>query len=172
MSERRHPSVVNVTELEGQTLSKGTRFGATRRSLGHAAGATKIGCTHYEVPPGKTAFPFHYHCVNDEALYVLEGEGTLRMGDAKVAIRAGDWINVPTGPAHAHQLINSGTTTLKYLCMSTLSSAEIAVYPDSKKVGAMAGASYGQAIKGELWTRTLAREGTSLDYYDGEDVGS
>jgi len=171
MSERRHPCVVNLSEIDPQTTGKGTRFGATRRGLGQATGAMRIGCTHYEVPPGKTAFPHHFHCVNDEALYVLEGEGTLRIGDAKVPVRPGDWINVPTGPAHAHQLINTGTAPLKYLCMSTLSAAEIAVYPDSKKVAAMAGPSYPQAIKGELWTRMMTREGSGLDYYDGEDVG-
>jgi uncharacterized cupin superfamily protein len=91
MIERRHPCVVNVNEVEPRTLSKGNRFGATMRSLGRAAEANRIGCTHYEVPPGRTAFPHHYHCVNDEAIYVLEGEGTLRIGDATTKLGVGDW---------------------------------------------------------------------------------
>jgi uncharacterized cupin superfamily protein len=171
MPERRHPSVANLTEVEPQTSAKGSRFGATRRSLGRATDAQRIGCTHYEVAPGRTAFPHHYHCVNEEALYVLEGEGTLRIGDTKVELRAGDWVNIPTGPAHAHQFLNTGKAPLKYLCISTLGAAEIVGYPDSKKVAAMAGASYEVAIKGDFWARLIAREGTSLDYYDGEDVG-
>jgi len=74
------------------------------------------------------------------------------------------------GFGHARHDGNTGKAPLKYLCMSTLSSAEVVGYPDSKKVAALAGPSYAAAVKGELWARMIVREGTSLDYYDGEDV--
>ena len=172
MTDRRHPHVVNVAELEPRSISKGTRFGAAARSLGRATDAARIGCTHYTVEPGKTAFPHHFHCLNEEAIYVLAGHGTLRLGDTKVAVRAGDWVTLPVGPEHAHQLVNTGTSPLEYLCLSTLGiGGDIVGYPDSKKVGAMAAPSAEKAMKGEHWLRVIVREGSSVDYYDGEDVG-
>ncbi|HEY2743742.1 MAG TPA: cupin domain-containing protein, partial [Polyangia bacterium] len=158
MSERRHSRVVNVDEVEPKPSEKGTRFGATRRHLGIATGATGLGCTHYEVPPGRTAFPHHFHCLNDEAIYILEGEGTLRLGDERIAVRPGDYVTIPPGPATAHQLENSGARPLRYLCFSTLKSADIVGYPDSKKLAAMAGESYASVLKGQTWARLVVRE--------------
>jgi len=169
--ERRHPSVVNISELEPRTLTKGTKFAVAAKSLGRETGGQKLGCSHYVVPPGKTAFPFHFHTANDEAIYVLAGEGTLRVGDARVSVRAGDWINLPTGPAGAHQLLNTGAAPLEYLCVSTTGSVEVVGYPDSKKLGMMSAPSYAEAQKGAHWVRMLVRESASVDYYDGEDTG-
>jgi uncharacterized cupin superfamily protein len=171
MPERRHPQVVNLAEVEPRTVSKGKRFGHTARGLGRAVDATKLGCTHYTVEPGRTGFPNHFHCVNDEAIYVLAGTGKLRVGKNEVEVRAGDWINLPAGPDHSHQLFATGNAALEYLCVSTLNSAEIVGYPDSKKLGAAAGPTFERAIKGEHWVRLLVRESNNLDYYDGEDTG-
>jgi uncharacterized cupin superfamily protein len=33
------------------------------------------------VPPGRRAWPYHYHLENEEAIYVLEGLGTLRIDE-------------------------------------------------------------------------------------------
>lgn len=168
---RRHPNVVNLAELEGRTMTAGTKFGASVKHLGHATGSQGIGCSLYEVPPGRAAFPRHFHCANEEALFILEGEGTLRIGDATVPVRAFDYATFPVGPDSAHQLRNTGTTPLRYLCFSTKERAEVVGYPDSKKIGAMAAPSFEAVMKGQHWVRLLAFEGTNVGYYDGEDVG-
>src|SRR6185503_12001505 len=95
-----------------------------------------------EVEPGRAAFPHHFHCVNEESIYVLEGEGALRIGKDTVAVKAGDYVTFPTGPDFAHQLKNTGTQNIRYLRFSTLSSAEVVGYPDSKKIGAAGAPSY------------------------------
>jgi uncharacterized cupin superfamily protein len=171
MSERRHPHVVNADEVEPRTGGAGTRFGFSGRTLGFATGARGIGCSLYEVPPGRAAFPYHFHCANEEALYVLEGEGTLRLGGETVAVRAGDYITCPIGPDGAHQLTNTGAGPLRYLCVSTLSTAEVVGYPDSKKLGALAADSQASAFSGKAWVRVVIAEGASAGYYDGEDIG-
>jgi uncharacterized cupin superfamily protein len=171
MSERRHPNVSNVSEASVRSTEKGTRFGFTARMLGQSTGATGVGCTWYEVPPGRAAFPTHFHCANEEAIFVLDGEGSLRLGKDTVEVRAGDFVSLPPGPDHAHRLTNTGTTPLRYLCMSTLNKgAEVVGYPDSKKVAAM-GVPQNWRFPEPSWIRVIAREGSSLDYYDGEDVG-
>ena len=98
MADRRHPCVIHLSEATTNTTEKGKRFGATSKQLGRPTGASGIGCSWYEVPPGRRAFPLHYHCANEESIFVLEGEGTLRIGAERVAVRAGDYITMPPGP--------------------------------------------------------------------------
>lgn len=162
-TSRRHPNVANVAELKSGGFEKGGRFALANRPLGRATGARGIGCSWYEVPPGKTAFPNHYHCANEESLYVLEGTGTLRIGQDEVPVGPGDYAAFPVGPAHTHQLLNTGTGPLRYLCFSTMLGTEVVGYPDSGKIGAM---SYTPA--GEPVMRIMVRKDSGVDYYDGE----
>jgi uncharacterized cupin superfamily protein len=158
-----------LSEAPTRTLEKGTRFGFTNRILGQTTGGAGLGCTWYEVPPGRTAFPAHYHCATEEAIFVLEGEGTLRIGAEKVPLRAGDYVTLLPGPDHAHQLVNTGSSPLRYLCMSTRVRADVVGYPDSKKVAAL-GVPPGWKFPGPAWVRVMCREDSALDYYDGESV--
>jgi len=162
MPERRHPNVVNIDELEVNEVQKGKHHVRNRR-LGTPAGNAQIGATLTELPPGAISYPYHYHCANEESIYVLGGTGTVRLGDVRVPVRAGDWIAMPVGPDHAHQMINDGTVPLIYLCVSTAHKCEVVGYPDSKKVGMWGGPS-----PMKPWLRQLVREGESLDYWDSE----
>jgi uncharacterized cupin superfamily protein len=162
MPERRHPNVVNIDEVESTEMKKGSHETRLRR-LGPHAGNAQLGATLTELPPGKTSFPLHYHCANEEAIYVISGTGTARIGDARIAVRAGDWIAMPGGPAHAHQMINDGTAPLVYLCVSTRHMVDVVGYPDSKKVAYIAAESMTKQ-----WHRHILRESESLDYWDGE----
>jgi uncharacterized cupin superfamily protein len=168
---RRHPQVVSLNEIDARNIGMGSKFGASTKQLGLATGARSIGCSWYEVSPGKAAFPHHFHCANEESLFVLEGEGTMRIGKETVAVRSGDYITFAIGPESAHQLRNTGSSPLRYLCFSTIHTAEIVGYPDSKKIGAMAAPSMEAALRGADWVRFLVFEGDSVGYYDGEDVG-
>jgi uncharacterized cupin superfamily protein len=171
MSERRHPNVMNLSEAPSRTQEKGTKIGFTSKVLGQATGASGVGCSWYEVAPGRAAFPAHYHCANEEALFVLEGEGTLRLGNDTIALRAGDYVTLPTGPDHAHKLTNTGTEPLRYLCMSTLQrGAEVVGYPDSNKIGVM-GVPSTWRFGDPPWVRVVVRADAGVDYFDGEDVG-
>jgi uncharacterized cupin superfamily protein len=163
---RRHPNVVNVNEVEPTSSEKGSRFGFVNRRLGQATGGRGIGCGWYEVPPGKTAFPFHYHTANEESLYVLEGTGTLRIGKEEVAVAPGDYVTFPVGPQHAHQLINSGSGPLRYLCFSTRNLVEVCGYPDSDKLAASA---WDPETSTQV-VRMIVKRGTDVDYYEGEPM--
>ena len=159
---RRHPNVVNREEVETTEVKKGKHHGIGRR-LGAAAGSQQLGAMLMELPPGAISFPFHYHCMNEEAIYVVSGTGTARIGEARVPVRAGDWIAYPVGPDHAHQMINDGNVPLVYLTLATAHKCEVVGYPDSKKVAALAGASFDKP-----WIRQIVRQGETLDYWDGE----
>jgi uncharacterized cupin superfamily protein len=162
MSERRHPNVINRDEVPPNEMKKGKHQIINRR-FGPLAGNTQLGATLTEIPPGAISYPFHYHCVKEEAVYIVSGTGTARIGDARVAVRAGDWIAYPIGPAHAHQMINDSSEPLVYLALSTGQTAEIVGYPDSNKVAASAGESMQKT-----WIRQINRSGETLDYWEGE----
>ena len=132
-------------------------------------GAQKLGYNLTAVPPGKRAFPFHNHRVNEEMFFILEGEGEVRIGESQYPIRSGDIIACPPGgPETAHQIINTSTTTeLKYLAISTQMSPEVAEYPDSGKFGVLA--DFPPDIDGKTHhLRFIGRTDASLDYWEGE----
>jgi uncharacterized cupin superfamily protein len=166
MSER-HPNLAQVDELPWVDRGNGGRFGARSKMLAQAAGGQRLGCSFYELAPGKRSFPFHYHLANEEALYVLEGEGTVRLGDRELPVRPGDYVAMPVGPAHPHQVINSSTAPLRFLALSTRIEPDIAVYPDSQKVGVLGGSV--SAPPGGQPLRQVVRLGESVGYYDGEE---
>jgi uncharacterized cupin superfamily protein len=96
-SKRRHPQVVSVAEVEEREMHKG-RIGNRSRRLGAAAGGKALGCSHFELAPGDTSFPYHFHSALEEALFVLEGAGTLRIGKDEISVSAGDYVALPVGP--------------------------------------------------------------------------
>jgi uncharacterized cupin superfamily protein len=112
----------------------------------------------YEIPPGKAAYPYHYHHKNEETFYILRGEGTLRTPDGEKKVSAGDLLFFPTGPAGAHKLTNcSATEKLIYLDFDVVHDVDIAVYPDSDKIG--------------IWGKEINKlypQCSAVDYYEGE----
>jgi uncharacterized cupin superfamily protein len=172
MSEQpRHPHVVNIASVEPRAQERGGFANKVHR-LGAAAGGRALGCSHVEVPPGKTAWPFHFHSAIEEALYILEGEGTLRIGAERVPVRAGDYIALPAGPDTVHQLLNTGSAPLRYLAMSgpaEPTSIDVVKYPDSKKVAFAAGVKPGKGFA-DAWAYGVVKEGPPVDYYEDEPL--
>ncbi|MGE0398967.1 MAG: cupin domain-containing protein [Kofleriaceae bacterium] len=162
MTDRRHPNVINKDEVPVMEMGQGS-FKVRGRRFGPHAGNVQLGGQLLELLPGEKAFPLHFHCANEEAVFVVSGTGTVRIGDARVPVRAGDWIAHPVGPEHAHQLINDGSEPLVYLAISTQHKCEVVGYPDSKKVAMSAGPSWQNP-----WVRQIHRMGESLGYYDDE----
>jgi uncharacterized cupin superfamily protein len=148
----------SLLEAEAQVLEKGA-FAFRRKRLGAAAGGKGIGVSWFEVQPGKKAFPHHFHLANEEAVFVLEGEGILRLGEEEHRIRAGDYIAFPPGPP-GHQIVNRGTAPLRYFALSTMREPEVAVYPDSRKIGVLS-RTHG--------ITSVHRQDATVDYYEDEE---
>lgn len=166
MGSERHPSVTSAGDVEWEAgMEHGPRFGSKVKRLGALSAGKSLGCSLYEVAPGKRAFPMHAHMANEEAIYVLEGEGTMRIGEREVPVRAGDYVAFLPGPDSAHQLINTSNAPIRYLCMSTMRGPEVALYPDSGKVGVAARTPSPMRL---LFKRASAAV-TLADYFEGED---
>ncbi|MFA6986897.1 MAG: cupin domain-containing protein, partial [Arenimonas sp.] len=55
-------------------------FDARMGQVATRLGAQKLGYNITAVPPGRAAFPFHCHRVNEEMFLVLQGSGEVRIG--------------------------------------------------------------------------------------------
>ena len=132
---------VNKRSVEWTETEHGeTRF--LRKALSASAsgdGDPGLGCSLYELPPGGRSWPYHYHAGNAEAIYVLEGEGQVRLDGEDHVIEPGDYVAFPAGPAGAHQVRNDGDEPLQYLALSDMDEPDVTVYPDSEKLGVYAG---------------------------------
>ncbi|MEO0820718.1 MAG: cupin domain-containing protein [Pseudomonadota bacterium] len=138
------PRIVSLEGiLEHPELSDTNRHGAQFEgrlgAVGRALGTTQIGMTLTEVPPGKAAWPRHFHHVNEEVFWILAGEATLRYGEEDHPVREGQLVCIPPGTGIAFQLRNEGTAVLRYMALSGLNATDVFEYPDSGKIGLVTG---------------------------------
>ena len=160
-----HKPFANLEDLEFTDIEDNGYYTSRRAQFSAGIGARKLGYNLTELPPGKSQCPFHSHREEEEMFLVLDGEGELRFGDRRFRIRRHDVIACPTGDASvAHQIINTGSTTLRYLALSTMSDTEVCEYPDSNKLGVFVAAS------GLPGLRKMFRAEVGVDYYDREST--
>jgi len=112
-----------------------------------------------EIPPGKSAYPSHYHAAVTEVFSIIDGTGVLATPDGERTVAPGDVIVCPPGVAGTHKLTNpSATQVLRYLDFDTTSPVDAPFYPDSGKFSVI--------IDGEI--TGPFRLSSEVDYYDGE----
>lgn len=156
--------VIRPAEAEMQPFSKGDLYRSQDARLGPLMGLTSLGCCYSEVPPGKSGCPFHNHHAEDEMFVILEGEGVYRFGGERFAFKAGDILAAPAGgPDTAHQILNTGSTPLRYLAISSMADLDICEYPDSGKFLARA-----KGPDGKQRFRQIRKSEGDIDYWDGE----
>ena len=149
----RPTTVVNVDAVAAAQFGD-SRVSSMRRDLGRAAGSAVTGIKYVEVAPGKAATPQHCHSLEEELFVILDGDGSLVLGDEESPVRPGHVVARPpgTGVAHAFRAGDSGLTFLAY---GTREPGDLCYYPRSNKV------SFGGL-------GVIARV-QPVDYWDGED---
>ncbi|MGZ3424126.1 MAG: cupin domain-containing protein [Polyangiales bacterium] len=160
--------ILNLDEVKLDAYSHGDKFEVRDGAIGAVLGAKQLGYSLAVVPPGKRAYPFHCHHVNEEMFFVVEGQGIVRIGDREYPIRKGDVIAAPAGgKGTAHQIVNTGSEELRYLMVSTMIATEVVEYPDSNKVAVYVGSAPGEDPSKRSFNHR-GRLGPNLDYWDGE----
>jgi len=127
--------------------------------VGALVGASALGLSVYELTPGQSICPYHYEYPFEEWLIVLVGEATLRHPGGETMLGPWDAASFPPGPEGAHKVTNDGDGVVRVAMLSGKSDINIAVYPDSEKVGVWSG-------DGEV--KHLFRRESAVDYFDGE----
>jgi uncharacterized cupin superfamily protein len=115
---------------ENAHAREGHRF--LRAMLGQAAGAEHTGLSVYELPPGESAWAYHYELNREEWLIVVSGEVVVRTPAGEETLRAGDVTCFPIGSAGAHQVRNDSTSAARFAMPSSWAGdGYVAVRPDS-----------------------------------------
>jgi uncharacterized cupin superfamily protein len=155
--------IMNLDEVEFDDVEENGYYTSSRALFSSRIGAKQLGYNLTVLPPGRAQCPFHNHHGEEEMFFILEGEGELRFGDQRYPLRKHDVIACPPGgPEVAHQIINTGTVTMRYLAVSNRVDIETCEYPDSGKILVLAGRS------GEHGLRKMFRAEATVDYYDRE----
>ncbi|MDQ3644680.1 MAG: cupin domain-containing protein [Actinomycetota bacterium] len=137
--------------------AEGFRAGTFR--FGPDLGATRLGATVYELPPGQAVCPYHYEYSEEEWLVVLEGRPTVRHAEGSEELSPWDVVCFSTGPDGAHAVRNQTAETARVLMFSNVEYPAVTVYPDSDKIGV-----YTPGRRDDV----VVRRSSAVDYYDGE----
>jgi uncharacterized cupin superfamily protein len=80
--------------------------GRSRKRLARGAGLTQFGVNVCTLKPGAASSQRHWHENEDELVYVLDGEVTLREDGGETVLKAGDAAAWQAGAANGHCLVN------------------------------------------------------------------
>lgn len=102
----------------------------TKKRLGDGAGLTDFGVNLTRLPPGEWSSARHWHKLEDEFVYVLEGELILVTDEGETIMKAGDCAGFPKAAANGHHLLNRSEKDAVYLEVGSRRAGEEAFYPD------------------------------------------
>ncbi len=147
----------NLSEIEPQRKQEG-QFAYEKQEFLSKYEQTNMVASVYTIPPLKSAYPYHYHTRREEVFYIISGCGILRTPQGEREIKAGDLLYFAPKAEGAHKLYNpSETEPLVYLDVDYRPDQDVAVYPDSGKIGV-----WGKGID------RVYRLDDNVDYYQGE----
>jgi uncharacterized cupin superfamily protein len=101
-----------------------------KRRLGAACGLKHLGVNLVTLGPGGQSALRHWHTLEDEFVYVLEGEVVLVTNEGEQTLRAGMCAGYPAGSKSGHHFVNRSQKPAKYLEMGTNVPGDTAFYPD------------------------------------------
>ena len=101
-----------------------------KRKLGDACGLTRFGVNLVTLGPGGQSALRHWHTLEDEFVYVLDGEVTLVTSDGEQALTRGMCAGYPAGQRDAHHLVNRTAVPATYLEIGNRTDGDNAFYPD------------------------------------------
>ena len=148
----------NIQDIPEKRKAKHDGYEHIRKDFIRWGEAEKMGASDYEIPPTQSAYPYHFHHKNEELFYIISGTGILRTSQGERTVKAGDLLFFPANEKGAHKLTNSSETEkLVYLDVDIVHDLDVAVYPDSGKIGV-----WGKEVN------KIYRKDDDVDYYDGE----
>ena len=102
----------------------------TKRRLGAACGLKNLGVNLVTLGPGGQSALRHWHTLEDEFVYLLEGEVVLVTNEGEQTLKAGMCAGYAAGSKNGHHFINRSQKPATYLEMGTNVPGDTAFYPD------------------------------------------
>lgn len=123
----------NVEAREGQTIYPEPFAqqvaGRTKRKLGEVFGLRNFGVNLTHLKPGSASALFHSHSVQDEFVFILEGNPTISVGEDEYQLSPGDCMGFKAGTGIAHQLINRTGEVVIYIEVGDRTPGDHVMYP-------------------------------------------
>ena len=103
--------ILHVPDLSGDALGMASGTGFRSKTFVMADGMT------LSVQAGNV--PKHMHPNTNEMQYILEGTGTIWLGEKEVKVKPGDLVVIPKGTAHGGTKPDSGSAPIKAIALKT-----------------------------------------------------
>ena len=103
--------VIHTGELEGDALGMPSGTGMRSKMFVTADGMT------IAIQDGNV--PKHMHPNTNEFQYILDGTGTIWLGDKEVKVKPGDLVVIPKGTAHGGTKPDAGSAPIKAIAIKT-----------------------------------------------------
>jgi uncharacterized cupin superfamily protein len=146
-----------ISRVPLEEFLRGERFGMRYRHLSSFGGGTQVSVSMEELPPGRQANQAHYHLLEEEHLYLIEGSLTLTLGDKRYLMAAGDYVCFPAGQKAGHAIFNHTEAPCRYLVLGTSNPHDVAVHTETGRVAVR--------LMGEGYRRSSV-----MGYWDEVDV--
>ena len=105
------PQIIHLPDLSGDKLGMASGTGFRSKGLVVQDGMT-LGVQAGNVPK-------HMHLGANEMQYILEGTGTIWLGEKEVQIKPGDLVIIPKGTAHGGTKPDGGSAPIKAIAIKT-----------------------------------------------------
>jgi uncharacterized cupin superfamily protein len=104
--------------------------GRSKRKLGNLFGLTNFGVNLTQLEPGSASALLHFHSRQDEFIYILEGNPTVKIGSEEYLMNPGECIGFKAGTGDAHQLINNSDRNVTYIEIGDRTPNDSVEYPN------------------------------------------
>ena len=152
-------TVTKKEELQAVHINAHQPYEYDRFMVSPRTGGNQCAVMFYDIAPGKSSYPLHYHSGSEEVFYIISGHGVVETIDGEISISAGSVVICPVGEGGAHKITNkSDTELLSYIDIDTVPKTDLCTYPKSGKIGIFGNDGYVKIFKSD----------SDVNYYDGE----
>ena len=128
------------------------KYGSTFHVLSKFGGGSHVGFVYEELPPGKQSNQQHYHLLEEEHVFILEGSLTLLLGEKRYEMKPGDYVCFPAGQKVGHALFNHTTQPCRYILVGENNPNDVSVFPNTGRIAVrLMGEGYQLKSKMEYW---------------------
>lgn len=125
------PATVEEKRGSGYPEPFRSRMGdRAKKRLAGACGLTKLGVNLVRLGPGGQSALRHWHTLDDEFVYVLEGEVVLVTNGGEQVLGPGMCAGYPAGSRDGHHFVNRSERPAVYLEIGANTPGDNAFYPD------------------------------------------
>jgi uncharacterized cupin superfamily protein len=100
------------------------------QQLSDQYGIDKFGFSIDIIPPGAMSSLRHWHNLEDEFVFVIEGELVLVTNDGEFLMKENDMMGFKAGDKNAHHLINKSNKPARFIVVGARVPGDMGFYPD------------------------------------------